>query len=94
MNKTLLTIAGVIFAGSTSASNLFTDGSEDQYSGTGSSKSLATAIQPGIGDNYGGNVFERNDHLGLSSGSSSISNGGGDAYASPIPNVQRNQLTW
>ncbi len=94
MKKTLLTIASLVFAGSASASNPFTDGSEDRYSGMGSSTTLATAVQPGIGDTYGGNVFERNDQLGLASGSSSISNGSGDAYASPIPNVQRNQLTW
>ena len=58
------------------------------------STTLATAVQPGIGDTYGGNVFERNDQLGLTGSSGGISNGSGDAYASPIPNAQRNQLTW
>ncbi len=94
MKKSLLTIASIIFAGTASASNLFLDSPNDRYSGTGSSFTVSTAVQPGIGDTYGGNAFERNDQLGLASTSGSIPNGRGDAYASPIPNVEQNLLTW
>jgi len=94
MNKALLTIASIVFAGTASASNLFLDSPNDRYSGSGSSTALSTAVQPGVGDTYGGNAFERNDQLGLASTSHSIANGSGDAYASPIPNVEQNLLTW
>lgn len=94
MKKTLLTIASVVFAGTASAANPFLEGPNDRYSGTGDSLSVATAVQPGVGDSYGGNVFSHNDLLGLKRQSHDIPKGTGDSYGSAIPNVEEGTLRW
>ena len=93
MKKTTLTIATLIFAGAANA-NLFLDGPNDRYGGLSDSRSAPTAAQPGVGDSYGGNVFERNHLAGFSTGSGQLEEGRGDSYASPIPNVESGDLTW
>ncbi len=94
MKTTLLTIASMILAGSAGASNMFLEDSRDRYSGLDSSASIATAVQPGVGDSYGGNVFERNDGSGLASTSGDIPKGEGASYGSAIPNVEQGLLRW
>jgi len=93
MKKTMLTIASLVFASAANA-NLFLDGPNDRYSGMSDSTSAPTASQPGIGDTYGGNVFEQSHLAGVAQESGRISSGTGDAYASPIPNVGSGDLTW
>ncbi len=94
MKKTMITIASMIFAGSAGASNMFLEDSRDRYSGLNSSTSVATAVQPGVGDSYGGNIFERNDGFGLASTAGDVPAGAGDSYGSSIPNVEQGQLSW
>lgn len=93
MKKITLTIASLFFAGAANA-NLFLDGPNDRYSGLSDSHAIATASQPGVGDSYGGNIFEGNHLAGFSANSGSVEEGRGDAYASPIPNVESGDLTW
>ncbi len=93
MKNTTLTIASLFFAGAANA-NLFLDGPNDRYSGLSDSRSVPTASQPGVGDSYGGNVFESSHLAGFSPSSGSIEDGRGDAYGSPIPNVESGDLTW
>jgi len=93
MTKTILTIASLVFAGAASA-NPFLEDQNDRYSGMSDSSSAPTASQPGIGDSYGGNVFELSHLVGVAQGSGRVHLGSGDAYASPIPNVESGDLTW
>lgn len=98
MKKTLLTIASLAFAGAASAADPFASpflsGTPDLYSGMNESASVPTAQQPGIGDSYGGNIFEGNDLLGVARVPGNIPRGTNDAYGSPIPNVEAGQLDW
>ena len=93
MKKTTLTIATLFFAGAANA-NLFLDGPNDRYSGLQDSRSAPTAVQPGVGDSYGGNLFEQSHLVGFSNSTESLEEGRGDAYASPIPNVESGDLSW
>ncbi len=93
MKKITLTIASLLFAGAANA-NLFLEGPNDRYSGLSDSRTAPTAVQPGVGDSYGGNIFERSHLAGFNSGSGQQNDGRGDAYASPIPNVETGDLTW
>ncbi len=94
MKKTVLTIASMVLAGTASAANPFLEGPNDRYSGMSDSLSVATAVQPGVGDSYGGSVFEHNDLLGLKRGSHDTPKGTGASYGSAIPNVEDGTLRW
>jgi hypothetical protein len=93
MKKTILTIASLVFVGAASA-NPFLEDQHDRYSGMSDNSSAPTASQPGTGDSYGGNVFEQTHLAGVGQGSGRIPMGSGDAYGSPIPNVESGDLTW
>lgn len=93
MKKTVLTIASLVFVGAASA-NPFLQDQNDRYSGMSDSSSAPTASQPVTGDSYGGNVYEQTHLADVAQGSRRVPLGSGDAYGSPIPNVESGDLTW
>ena len=99
MKKITVTLASLILTGSAFAydfpNNIVYQGNEDLYDGFDDSASAPSAVQPGIGDSYGGNIFEGTGLSGLVSRLSvETTNGSNGAYASPIPNVVDGSLDW
>jgi len=66
----------------------------DLYNGLSDSSMVRTAVQPGIGDTYGGSVFNHTDLIGTEAASRGVVSGTGNAYGSPIPNVEQGTLNW
>ncbi len=99
MNKTLLAFAIMTASGIASASAFFEDRAPfnenpDLYGGSGASAMLHTAQQPGVGDTYGGSVFNNTELMGTDGSRHHPFPGTGDAYGSPIPNVEEGTLNW
>ena len=84
MNKIIAISTALLLTGSVYAGN------DDQYSGHSESKKFATAVQPGVGDQYGSVVFGSDNPAGERT---KVQRGSNEGYGSILLDLGHN-IDW